>query len=163
MNKPRGYTIIELLGSMAIVAFLIIIVVMMSGPKDALKDEYRNAQLSDVNDYMQSLLLLQLEEESRFYELALIAQDQKVMIGIGEGCDGSFGSQCTDDELSDACLNIEEFLPAEYSELLPYDSSSATFSRVRTGYYIFFKDNILEVGACAPSGIDPVRLMSLVK
>jgi FlaA1/EpsC-like NDP-sugar epimerase len=162
MNKPRGYTIIDIIGAIAVVMIFILVVIIVASPKNALESEFRNQQISHVDDYLQSLLQLREFNQDRFDEVMAMVQDKKVMIGIGEGCDGSFGSECVDDELSDICLNLEDYLPEKYDENLLYDTSDSIYSMVRTGYYLSFKNDVLEVGACSPIGIDPVRLMSLI-
>ncbi len=163
MNKPRGYTIIEVITAVLVVALILLIGIVIANPKDSLEDAYREQQLDGVRDYMEVMLELQASDVDLFYEVALQAQYQKVMIGIGEGCDGSFGDQCEDVELADACLNVQEYLPESYLEELPFDTSDETFSRVRTGYYMLFEDEVLEIGACDPSGAEHVRLMSLIQ
>jgi len=163
MNKPRGYTIIEVVTAVAVVILIMLVGVVIANPKDSLEDAYREQQLDGVRDYMEVMSELQASDLDLFYEIALQAQDQKIMIGIGEGCDGTFGSQCEDIELSDTCLYVQEYLPDSYIEDLPFDSSNEIFSRVRTGYYMSYKDEVLEIGACDPSGVDAVRLMSLIR
>lgn len=163
MNKPRGYTVIEVITAVLVVAVLLLVGIVISNPSKALQDEYREAQMDDVRDYMEVVFELQATDMDTFYELAFQAQDQKVMIGIGEGCDGSFGIQCEDFELSDSCLNIQEYLPEGMLTDLPYDISDDQYSRVRTGYYLLYDEDVLEIGACDPSGVDHVRLMSLIR
>lgn len=163
MTTPRGYTIIEVITAVFVVAVFLLIGIVLGNPKDSLADAYREQQLDGVRDYMEAMLELYTDDQQVFYEIALMAQDQKIMIGIGEGCQGSFGNQCEDDELADACLPLQKILPGGYLDELPYDASRSTFSRVRTGYYMLYEDDVLEIGACDPSGVNQVRLMSLIK
>lgn len=162
MNKPHGYTIIELMASLVLIICLSLIVIILTNTTDSFQDAYRNQQVNHVGTYMQALLQLEQEDSDLFYQILAYAQDQKAMIGIGDKCDQSYGSQCAVGEMSDSCLDLQVYMP----ELLPdfvYDTADENFSRARTGYYILFQNSVLEVGACAPSGADSVRLMSLVR
>ncbi|EKD47170.1 MAG: hypothetical protein ACD_66C00186G0001 [uncultured bacterium] len=162
MNKPHGYTIIELIIAFVLIICLSLIVIALTGPSDSFQDAYRNQQVNHVGTYMQALLQLEQEDPDLFQEVILQAQDKKAMIGIGEGCDQLYGSQCAAGEMSGSCLDLQVYMP----EVLPdfvYDTADEDFSRARTGYYLLFENSVLEVGACAPSGSDSVRLMSLVR
>ncbi|MBT3231032.1 prepilin-type N-terminal cleavage/methylation domain-containing protein [Candidatus Uhrbacteria bacterium] len=163
MNKPRGYTIIEVIAAVFVVAMILLIGIIVANPKDSLEGAYREQQLDGVRDYMEVMLGLEISDPDLFYEIALQVEGEKKMIGMGQGCDGSFGDQCEDAELSDTCLDIQNYLPEGFLEELPVDLSNTTFSRVRTGYYMLYEDDVLEVGVCDPSGAESVRLMSLIR
>lgn len=163
MNKPRGYTVIEIITAVLVVAILLLAGIVIANPSKALEDEYREAQLDGVRDYMEVMLELQVTDPDLFYEIALQVENQRVMIGIGQGCNGSFGSQCKDIDLADECLDIQEYLTEGMLDELVYDISDSQYSRVRTGYYMIYEDDVLEVGACDPSGVEHVRLMSLIR
>ena len=66
------------------------------------------------------------------------------MIGIGDSCEGSFGTLCPDEVLRNTCLDLSLYTDQE----LPIDPRS----------YLLFENNTLEIGACNPESQPEVVL-----
>jgi len=153
----HGYSYLEILTALAIVSVLALVISTFANPAWHLRREYDAVREDGVRDYMEALLDLQLEELDAFEPIFSEIEGQRAMIGTGESCAGGFGDQCSDEILSDTCLDLTDELIPIYLESLPIDPREG-FSENQTGYYVSYVGGVFEVGACNPESRNEIIL-----
>ena len=117
-------------------------------------DEQR---LRDVEDIMQILVEMRTNQPEWFSQIVGQVAAGQIMIGKGADCTGSFGSQCLDEGLKDACLDLTQQF-SNYMDSLLVDPDRSTYGIDQTGYYLRVNEQILEVGACNPKSRSDIVL-----
>lgn len=158
MKNPIGHTNIEILTSAVLIIFLFFIVAMLANPKLALKKERDLIREDGVRNIMEMMLEMQIEDEEAFAKVVGPATVGKTMIGEAENCTGSYGARCADEILRDECVDLGAE-SKKYMDSVPVDPEDEFFSIEKTGYYIWFENGNLEIGACNPEARDEISLI----
>ncbi len=156
-----GRTTLDVITALATTFFIILSIILVSNPSGALAEKSDTRRTDDVRALMQAVLTLQAQDPNNFYAfqqaVAGAGTPPRIMLGGGADCAGDWGSQCSDAILADHCVDTAAYLGPHLSNI-PYDASSPLFSERQTGYYLTLSLSSLEVGACNPSGHDPIFL-----
>lgn len=156
-----GRTKLDILTGFATVLLIVATVVLLSNPGHVLAQKYDARRQDDIRALMQAVLTLQSTDPNAFYafQAAVTAAGAppRVMLGANSDCSGSWGTQCSDAILADHCVDTNAYL-GPYLKSIPFDLSSPLFSERQTGYYLTLTATSIEVGACNPSGPDPIFL-----
>jgi len=157
MRKMHGYTYIEILTAFAIILLVGVVIAIFMNPAWQLRREYDVVREDAVRDYMEALLDLQLHDPDTFNPILESVSGERTMIGYGDSCVGDYGDACTDEVLSDTCVDLREQLALVSLEQLPYDPREQ-YSELYTGYYLSYIEGVLEVGACNPEAHKEITL-----
>ncbi len=163
-NMSYGYlgrTTLDVITALATTFFIILTVILVSNPSGALAEKSDSRRTDDVRALMQAVLTLQAQDPTNFYAfqqaVAGAGTPPRIMLGGAGDCSGDWGTQCGDAILADHCVDTAAYL-GPYLSKIPYDASSPLFSERQTGYYLTLSLSSIEVGACSPSGLDPIFL-----
>ena len=143
---------------MFVVVSLAALIALAMNPWKVAADKYDDVRENDVRDIMEVILEMQSTDPEGFAQIIGPSAAGRVMIGTADDCTGSYGPRCDDDLLSNFCIDLAEFAVPDYIMTVPVDPHG-DFSKEKTGYYIAFEANQLEVGACNPES----RLEILLK
>lgn len=160
MRYHHGYTTIDVIAACVLVLGAIVIAaLLLSNPAAELEHQYDVVRSDDVRDLMEVMLELEVEEPQTFWSIVDDVRGEAAMIGTAATC----GDDYTVDACSASmdCLNLFT-LSSEYLESLPVDPNDERFSYDRTGYYLLYEDDVLEIGACAPESVDAISLLAYV-
>lgn len=150
MKNPRGYTWPDIFWSLAVVVFLSLAIALAMNPWRILGKENDEVRINDVRNLMEVMLEMQQVDSEAFAQVVGPAASGRTMIGSAQNCAGSYGPRCSDELLSDHCINLADFAVPKYLSELPVDTAGKDFSPAKTGYYISFESGELEIGACNP-------------
>ncbi|HCC83941.1 TPA: hypothetical protein DEP96_03765 [Candidatus Uhrbacteria bacterium] len=156
-----GRTTLDVITALATAGFIVLTVILVANPAGVLAEKSHTRRTDDVRALMQAVLTLQATDPTNFYAFQQAVDGAgspvRVMLGGGADCSGDWGSQCSDAILADHCVDTAAYL-GPYLSHIPFDASSPLFSERQTGYYLTLTQSTVEVGACNPSGLDPIFL-----
>jgi len=144
MQKQKGFTLLEILLVIALIAILAGIIIVAINPAKQTA-EARNAQRrSDVNAILSAVYQYSLDNSGSFLNVDDVPGTSQVIGTAGAGCSGICGSVTT----TVSCVDLSSLAPS-YLVTIPFDPQDASGSI--TKYYIN-KDvgNRITVGACEP-------------
>ena len=155
---PHGYTHKDVLIAFALVIVSVASIVASMHPLRRIAEQRDELRETDVRNLMEMLVEMRYADAESFAGLVGSASNGKVMIGVGDDCSGSFGTQCNNGSLQDHCLNPYKFDSEAYLASIPVDPLHEVYSKAYTGYYLEQNDGVLTVGACSPEARDQVML-----
>ena len=161
MNRPRGYTLIDVIAACLLVLILFLIsTVVFSNPYVALQRQHDEVRMDGVRDLMEAVLEMKSVQPEVFWALIDELQGEVSMIGTGTTCGGPVTTDTCTTEMP--CLDLRDSF-APYLDSLPTDPSTTGYSTMSSGYYILFEDQVLEIGSCMPQQRDSILLMSFIE
>ncbi|PIQ77521.1 hypothetical protein COV82_04115 [Candidatus Peregrinibacteria bacterium CG11_big_fil_rev_8_21_14_0_20_46_8] len=149
-RKLLGFTMVELIIVIAIIAILAAVIFVAVDPARRLHEARNARRSSDVQTILDAVVKYQVDNDGAHYStVATATAGSYYVIGTaGSGCDTTCGAQTT----QAACLNLSA-LPANYLSAVPTDPNGGTAAN--TDYYISRSaTNNITVGACDPEGED---------
>jgi len=151
-QTSKGFTLVELIIVIAIIAILAAAIFVAIDPARRLHEARNARRQTDVNAILEALKQYQVDHSGNFpYWVNLANDDEYRMIGLPAlSCDVS----CTAKTISNyECLDLSD-IGSNYLSVVPHDPKTGT-DQV-TGYY-FMKDSngALAIGACEPEGEGP--------
>jgi prepilin-type N-terminal cleavage/methylation domain-containing protein len=149
MNKKigkKGFTLVELLLVIGIIATLAVVVFVALDPAKRFQDARNVRRTSDVETILNAIHQYVIDQKGAFPS-GFIANNEQVLGTSESGCTNSSGG-CS---AGDACLNISTDL-AKYLKAIPNDPADGS-SSANTGYSILRDANgIVTVRACNAEG-----------
>lgn len=145
MKANFGYTNIDIIVSVALIASMMLVVALLANPWQRYATIRDWALADGVRDYMEAMFELKDSSPQTFWEIVYQGINKKVPIGSCQ-----------------ICVNVESVLVPNYLDKLPIDTNGG-YSSENTGYYLQFQNDVLEIGATSPHIKDMVRLLWFVK
>lgn len=158
MDNPHGYTHIEIIAAFALFGVVAFLIVMIANPFLQLRKENDDVRIEGVRDIMEIMMEMQIKDPEDFAAFAGASAAGKTMIGANSSCAGSFGAQCSDEVLQNHCLDLAAVAEPSYIDQIPIDPQEKYFNEQVTGYYLWFDNGRLEVGACNPQSREEIIL-----
>lgn len=148
LSKKKGFTLVELIIVIAIIAVLAAGIFVAIDPARRLHETRNARRQSDVANILDALVKYQADNNGAHYStVAALTADQFYAIGTAAaGCN----TTCTAQTTQAACVNLSA-LPTSYLATVPMDPSTGTAAN--TDYYLErTSTGSLVVGACDPEG-----------
>ena len=148
-KKVAGFTPIELLIVIAIIAILAAVVFVALDPLTRFRDARNSQRWSDVTAVLSAIKVDQVDNGGSY--LSAITSLTNGTTNVIGTCSSGADSTCTATTTQAACVDLTGLVNEGYLGSIPYDPS--TGSAANTDYYLY-KDasGIIKIGACDPEG-----------
>ncbi len=148
--KKKGFTLVELIIVIAIIAILAGAIFVAIDPARRLHETRNARRQSDVSTILDAIKKHQADNGGAFYsEIAVLDEGAYYIIGTQtSGCD----DECANQTAEDACVDLSG-MGANYMAVVPVDPSIGTPQK--TGYMLEVNSGALTVHACEPEGEGP--------
>ncbi len=147
----KGFTIIELLVVVILVAFLSALVFVVLDPVTRFGASRNSTRLTDATTILAAIHQYKVDNDTRLPENLQIGMGITQIGTAASGCDVS----CAVASAS-ACVNLNGSL-AKYLKTMPVDPVVGTVTQ--TGYYVFItNDAVISVGACASENDESIEV-----
>lgn len=147
-KKKSGFTLVELIIVIAIIAILAAAIFVAIDPARRLNEARNSRRRSDIGTILDSLVKFQADNQGTHYSTvaALTAGNYHVIGTCAAGANTTCGAQTT----QAACVNLSA-IGTNYLGTVPQDPR--TGSAANTDYYLMRDANgALTVGVCDPEG-----------
>ncbi len=155
-KKATGFTLIEILLVIALIAILATIVFVAINPARRLAEANNAQRWSDAKAILDAVLTYTVDSEGSMPSGIDSLYNSAQMLGTGSDCDS-----CTATTTLSSCLNLTSDLVGGYIAIIPTDPVVGTAAA--TGYYINKESSgAVIVGACEPdavSGVTPTIMV----
>lgn len=150
-KQNKGFTLIELIIVIAIIAILAAAVLVAIDPARRLHESRNARRWSDIENIIDAVIKYQTDNEGEHYTTVESLSDD-VYYTIGT-CIGGGNSGCTAQTTQTACVNLTD-IGSNYMAKIPIDPKDGTESQ--TDYYLMKDENgAITVGACDPESEGP--------
>lgn len=146
-KKPKtgGFTLVELLIFMIIIAAFLIVSFLVINPLARFQEARNTRRWTDVNMILNAIRLDQSDNGKPIDDIGRLATGTAIMIGRGKNCQ----SECDGISLGADCLDLSVLVKSGRLSKVPIDPKSGyTYSTVKTGYYLTKERNMIRVSAC---------------
>jgi prepilin-type N-terminal cleavage/methylation domain-containing protein len=148
-QREKGFTLVELLIVIAVIAILAAAVYVALDPQKRFKDSRDTRRVSDVNQLITAIKVHQVDNKGKYLTaIGGMTAGETYMIGTAiAGCNATCDVPATDD---DNCVNLGGLATAGYLGNVPISpNGSGTWDATLTGYTIKRESNgIITVAAC---------------
>ncbi len=147
MKKRSGFTLLELLIVIAIIAILAGIIYVAVDPARRLAEAQNAERWSSVNSILNAVLRYTVDQKGTFPAALTAVSTGTYVIGAGGTC-----AACTATTTPSDCMNLSTSLVPDYIADMPYDSQSGSADDTR--YWVYRSSSgRIAVGACEPESI----------
>jgi len=158
LSGNRGFTLVELLLVIGIIATLAVVVFVALDPAKRFADARDARRTSDVETILSAVHQYVIDNKGSFPAGLTVADiEQGLGVADGTGC-SNFSGGCTTQ--TDACLDLlsnPDSNLTKYLKTMPYDPQSGTVDD--TGYTIVRDSNgLVTVRACYAEGTDYISV-----
>ncbi|MFA5076494.1 MAG: prepilin-type N-terminal cleavage/methylation domain-containing protein [Patescibacteria group bacterium] len=143
----KGFTLVEMLIVVAVIAILVAIVYVALSPLERFRHARNSIRGSDITAIMEAVKVYQVDHKGdHLTRIAALAPDKFYMIGTAtSGCT----TGCTAKVTEAACVNLNGLVTAGNLAKIPRDPKSGTSTR--SFYYLSkSEDDVITIGACVP-------------
>jgi prepilin-type N-terminal cleavage/methylation domain-containing protein len=151
MKNAKGFTLVEMIVVVTIIAVLVSIVFVAIDPARRLNESRNARRASDVATILDAVKTYQADHDGVHFE-EITDMDEDTYYVIGDS--GGLCNTCTavSDDVEE-CIDFTDF-PANYLANVPFDP--VTGSAGDSDYYIMRgSDGTITLGACEPQGEGP--------
>ncbi|MEA1963118.1 MAG: prepilin-type N-terminal cleavage/methylation domain-containing protein [Patescibacteria group bacterium] len=148
-EKNKGFTLLELLIVIAVLAVLAGVLFVALDPAARLQDSRNAKRWTDVNAVLSAIKLDQVDNGGS-YHANITAMTDNTYYQIGEaatGCDDACANPSV--ALQAACVDLLDLIDEGYLADVPIDPNASGKSSNETGYYLYKYDSgQISVGSC---------------
>lgn len=150
MVKKAGFTLVELIIVIAIIAILAGAIFVAIDPARRLHETRNARRASDISTILDAIKKYQADNDGDHYSAIadLVDGDYYIIGTAGSGCD----DECANQTADDACVDLSG-MGASYLAVVPKDPQTGTDAK--TGYMIEKNGGALTVHVCLPEGEGP--------
>ncbi|MEI7424772.1 MAG: type II secretion system protein, partial [Candidatus Staskawiczbacteria bacterium] len=147
-KQQKGFTLLEILLVIALIAILAGIVIVAINPAKQLADGRNTQRRSDVNAVIDAIYQYSIKNNGDIPGVDAVTATSQVIGTSATGCDTAASITCAGATTVAACLNLTSSLAPDYIVSIPKDPS--TGSDAKTFYYINKNANgRVTVGSCS--------------
>jgi general secretion pathway protein G len=147
-RKQRGFTLVELLIVIGVIAILASIAFVALNPLGRYRDARNARRWTDVNAILAAIKLHQIDNNGNYVsDITDLTADLYYQIGTGEACN----MECLNPTvaLQVQCLNLASLVDSGHLATVPYDPGNQDAEASDTGYYLVMNNNgSITVGNC---------------
>lgn len=148
MSSKKGFTLIELIVVIAIIAILAGSIFVAIDPARRLQESRNARRSSDVTNILDSVIKYQADNDGTHYSTIAAATAANYYV-IGT-CSSGANTTCTAQTTQAACVNLAS-IGSNYLAVVPKDPKTGTDAN--TDYYVMKDANgAITVGSCDPEG-----------
>jgi prepilin-type N-terminal cleavage/methylation domain-containing protein len=152
--RLRGFTLVELLIVIAIVAIIAAVVFVALDPLTRFRDARDSTRWQDVAGVVEAIVVDQVDNGGTY--ISAISATTTGTFQIGTDTTGCAGS-CTATTTGGTCVDLTGLVTEGYISEVPVDPSSGTAAQ--TDYYIYSSaDGFITIGACDAEGSGAISI-----
>jgi type IV pilus assembly protein PilA len=145
----KGFTLLEVLLVIALIAILAGIVIVAINPVKQLAEGRNTQRRSDVSAILNAVYQYTINNTGTIPGIDAVIATAQVIGTAATGCDTAATITCNGVTTVAACLDLTSFLTPDYIVAIPKDPSTGVETK---SFYYINKDvnNRITVGACSP-------------
>ncbi len=149
MRRKTGFTLVELLIVIGVIAILAALAFVALNPLARFQDSRNVQRWTDVNAILGALKLHQIDNDGIYMDAVNdLTADTYYQIGLGDDC--SYTCSNPSVILQSDCVDLEELLDNGYLSELPYDPSASGSDADHSYYYLVkMTSGALQIGSCS--------------
>ena len=149
MSDRRGFTLIELIIVIAVIAILAGAIFVAVDPARRLHEARNARRLSDVTTILDAVRKYQIDNDGTHYTTVAAMNDGDYYL-IGSASSAICSVDCADQTTEDTCVDLSS-IGTNYLAAVPYDPKTGT--EALTGYMIMKESTgSITIYACDPEG-----------